>query len=53
MGTACTCIKDANENEIETFTKKGNQSEMALRIQTNWRGKLAREKYSKMKTQRP
>jgi hypothetical protein len=42
MGNACTCIKDANENEVETFGFKGAKLQMIIKIQKNWRGYLAR-----------
>ena len=44
MGNSCACIKDANENEIETFGFKGAKLGMIVKIQTNWRGYLARKK---------
>ena len=42
MGNSCTCIKDANENEVETFGLKGAKMNMVIKIQSAWRGKMAR-----------
>jgi len=49
MGNACTCIKDANENEVETFGFKGAKLHMIIKIQNNWRGYLARKTLKQLK----
>ncbi len=50
MGNSCTCIKDANENEVETFNFKGAKLQMFIKIQKTWRGHKARKAVKKMKT---
>ena len=50
MGNSCTCIKDANESEVETFNFKGAKLEMIIKIQKTWRGFKARKALRDMKT---
>jgi hypothetical protein len=44
MGNSCTCIKDQNENEVETFGFKGAKLHSIIKVQTAFRGFLAKKK---------
>jgi hypothetical protein len=44
MGSSCTCIKKANENEIETLGLKGAKLASIIKIQKIWRGFITRKK---------
>ena len=43
MGSSCTCIKESNENEVETFGFHGARLQLIIKIQKVWRGHLTRK----------
>lgn len=49
MGNSCTCIKDANESEFETYKFKGDKMAMIIKIQSAMRGYMARKQLQKLK----
>jgi hypothetical protein len=44
MGSSCTCIKKANENELETFGFSSAKLAMIIKIQKTWKGYITRKK---------
>ncbi len=51
MGNSCTCIKDTNQNEVETFDIKEIKVDKVVLIQKNWKGAMARQELKKLKQQ--
>ena len=55
MGNACTCInedqKDRDEFKSNTTEKLPINEESVVKIQSNYRGFIARKQYSEMKQQ--
>lgn len=52
MGSACTCIKDANQNEVEQLSSSHINIKTVVRIQAAIRMFLARKQLQQLKRQK-
>ena len=52
MGNSCACIKDANQNEVESIVNHTDKISVVIKIQKAIRGFLARKRYHSMKQQK-